>query len=399
MIIGAYRSAFAGLPRPVWLLALTNLINRSGTMVLPFLSLYFTHELSFGPSQAGRLLGLYGVGAMIGAYVGGWLSDRIGALRVQVISFLATGAGFVVLGQVRGFAAIAVTVALVSIVAEAFRPALFVAVTQVSDESIRTRSFSLLRLSTNVGMAIGPSIGGFLATRHYNLLFWADALTCWAAAVLIMLTLRSSLSGPVRDEAPASTGQAHHSPWRDPPYLAFLILSVVLATAFFQLWTTFSIFMKQHFHYSERGIGGLFAFNPVLIVMFEMLLVKRLEHRDNLRVAGLGSLLIGVSFAILPLSSAALVPVAVMALLTLGEMLALPMLNAVVGKRAPSGSTGRYMGAYTLAFGVAFAISPLVGTAVYERLGPQSLWFGVGLLGVVAWIGFSLLAKRFYGCR
>jgi predicted MFS family arabinose efflux permease len=101
------------------------------------------------------------------------------------------------------------------------------------------------------------------------------------------------------------------------------------------------------------------------------------------------------AFAVLPMSSAALVPVAVMVLLTLGEMLSLPMLNAVVGKRAPAGSIGRYMGAYTLAFGVAFAISPLLGTTVYEQLGPQSLWLGIGLLGPLTWIAFSLLANQF----
>ncbi len=139
-IASAYRAAFSGLPRAVWLLALANLVNRSGTMVLPFLSLYLTQSLGFTASQAGRMLSLYGLGTMVGSYLGGWLCDRIGAQRVQLLSFLATGAGFAAAVQLRSFAALAVAVTAISVVAEAFRPALFVAVAQHSSPQVRTRA-------------------------------------------------------------------------------------------------------------------------------------------------------------------------------------------------------------------------------------------------------------------
>ncbi|MCP4659219.1 MAG: MFS transporter [bacterium] len=392
-IASAYREAFSGLPRAVWLLALANLVNRSGTMVLPFLSLYLTQSLGFTASQAGKMLSLYGLGTMVGSYLGGWLCDRIGPQRVQLLSFLATGAGFIAAVQLRSFAALAVAVTMISVVAEAFRPALFVAVAQHSSPQVRTRAFVLIRLATNLGMALGPTLGGLLAARNYAWIFWGDALTCWAAAVLLAGTF--GISAARSPEETASAEPAGRTPWRDPPFLGFLGLTVVLSMVFLQLWTTFPLYLKERFLFSERAIGAVFALNPILIALFEMVLVKSLEHRDLLRMIGLGSLVVCLSLGALALGSGALIPIGVMVMLTLGEMLTFPMCNAIVAQRAGTESTGRYMGAYTLSFGIAFFLSPALGTAVYESLGPRALWFGIASTGVLLGAGFAALAPRF----
>lgn len=377
----------------VWLLALANLVNRSGTMVLPFLSLYLTQSLGFTASQAGKLLSLYGFGTMVGSYLGGWLCDRIGAQRVQLLSFLATGAGFLVAVRLRSFVALAVAVTVISLVAEAFRPALLVAVAQHSKAQVRTRAFVLIRLATNLGMALGPALGGLLAARNYAWIFWGDALTCWAAAVLLAGTLGISSSRP-QDQVPAAA-PAGRTPWRDLPFLAFLGLIVVLAMVFLQLWITFPLYLKERYLFSERAIGAVFALNPILIALFEMVLVKSLENRDYLRIAGLGSFLVCLSLGALPWGPGVGMPIAVMTGLTIGEMLAFPMCNAIVARRAGTESTGRYMGAYTVSFGMAFFLSPTLGTAVYESLGPRALWFGIALLGILLGAGFAALAPRF----
>lgn len=391
-VVAAYRRAFSGLPRPVWLLALANLVNRSGTMVVPFLTLYVTHRLGYPPSRAGQLLSLYGVGAMLGSWLGGWLGDRIGPIRIQQLSFLATGAGFIVLAQLRSYAALAVAVPVVSCLGEAFRPALLAAVAEHSGPPVRARSFVLIRLTSNLGMAIGPALGGLLAAHNYAWLFWGDALTCWAAAGLLAAIFGTS---PKVSGAPAGSPEPPaRGPWRDLPFVAFFGLTVVLGMVFLQLWSTYPLYLKERFLYSERAIGALFALNPVVIVLFEMVLVKSLENRRPLRVIGLGVLLVGVGFGLLPLGPAVLVPIVSMLVVTVGEMLTFPMSNAVVGRRAPAASTGRYMGAYALSFAVAFCLSPAAGTALYERLGPDALWFGIALTCGLVGAGFVALGPR-----
>src|SRR5262245_51654987 len=106
-IAAAYREAFSGLSRPVWLLSIATLINRSGTMVLPFLALFLTEERGFTTTQAGQILALYGMGAIGASYVGGWLCDRIDPRRVMKWSLSLTGGCFVALGHLQGRLAIA----------------------------------------------------------------------------------------------------------------------------------------------------------------------------------------------------------------------------------------------------------------------------------------------------
>jgi predicted MFS family arabinose efflux permease len=391
-IAGAYRAAFSGLPRQVWILALASLVNRSGTMVLPFLGLYLTTRLGFSVQAAGHVLSLYGLGALLGAWLGGSLADRVGPVAVQVASLLATGAGFLVLGQVHGRAAIGAAVLGLSVVAECFRPAMFTAVAERSAPAVRTRSLALVRLAVNLGMSVGPAVGGVLAVRHYGLLFVVDAVTCWMAAALIWATVARRAEVPQR--RPVGTGKASASPWRDRPFLAFLLIMLLMGTVFFQIMSTLPLYFREVYRFPEDTIGILLGLNALVIVAVEMILVRALERYDHLIVVGLGCLALGAGFGLMPLGSGKLFAAATVLVWTVGEMLSVPMANSVATTRAPAGG-GRYLGAYFLAFSGAFVLAPTIGTTVYERLGPSALWFGVAGLGVVLCLGCLALSRSF----
>jgi len=383
----AYREAFSGLPRDVWLLAGAMLINRSGTMVLPFLGLYLTHELGFSTAAAGRVLSAYGLGAVAGSFVGGWLADRVGAIRVQQASLLGAGLGFVVLGRLGGDVAIAVTVFLLSVAADAFRPATFAAVSAYSAVAVRTRSLALVRLAANLGMSIGPAVGGLLAVHHYELLFWVDAGTCWLAAGMLAFAFAGRVRGG--SHAGGSDAARHGSPWRDLPFVAFLVLVALLATVFFQIMSTLPLYWREHLGLAENRIGLLLALNTVIIVLVEMVLIRSIERRDHLKVIAVGAFLVCLGFALMPLiTSVAWVALTIL-VWTLGEMLSLPLSNAFATLRGGSAGTGRYIGAYMLSFSSAFIVAPLAGTAVYQRWGAEVLWLGCGVLGVVLLAGFA----------
>ena len=389
-VLRAYREAFSGLPRAVWLQAAGMLINRSGTMVLPFLGLYLTHELEFTTAAAGQILAVYGLGAVAGSFTGGWLSDRLGPVRVQQISLVGTGIGFVALGSLRSHVAIATAVFLLSVVADAFRPATFAAVAQHSAIALRTRSLALVRLAANLGMSIGPAVGGFLAVRHYDLLFWADAVTCWLAAGMLTVAFAGEARGSARVHA--ASPAARVSPWRDGPFVAFLALVALLATVFFQIMSTLPLYWREHLSLAEDRIGLLLALNTVIIVLVEMVLVRAIEHRDHLRLAALGAFLVCLGFSLMPLGGGPLFIAGTIVVWTVGEMLSLPLTNAFASLRGGATGTGRYMGAYMLAFASAFVVAPLVGTAVYQRWGADTLWYGCAVIGVILMAGFWWLS-------
>jgi predicted MFS family arabinose efflux permease len=186
------------------------------------------------------------------------------------------------------------------------------------------------------------------------------------------------------DESVEAGSDRHgaRSPWRDGPFLGLWLLVTVLALTFFQIFSTLPVYLREIYGFREDTIGILLGFNAAIIVVFEMVLVHWAERLDRMLVVGFGALLICLGFGLMPLGSTAAFVALTIVIWTVGEMLALPMLNAVVAERADPANRGRYMGLYTMAYSVAFIIAPVAGTWIYDRFGPTALWTVVGGLGV-----------------
>jgi predicted MFS family arabinose efflux permease len=391
-VVSAYRDAFSGLNRATWLLCAATLVNRSGTMVLPFLTLYLVQKRGFTITEAGQALAVYGVGGVAGSYLGGWLCDRLDAHRVMVASLTLSGAGFLLLGHLRTRPAILLTMLALSLVGEAFRPASSTALAASSPPAMRAKAFALSRLAINLGMTLGPSIGGFLALYDYAWLFRVDGGTCLLAAGLLWTSFREELRTAV--SRPAAEGGV--SPWRDRPYLVLLVLMFLLAIAFFQLLSTVPLTLRGLFHFSEARIGLVLSINTLIIVAFEMVLIHGLAGRDPLRVVGLGGFLVCLGLALLPLAPGLGFAYAALtiAIWTVGEMLTLPVVAGVIANRAGETNRGHYMALFSISFEGAFVVAPLVGTWIYQRYGPRLLGGAIGVLGIVLWAGLTALSRR-----
>jgi len=387
-----YRDAFSGLPRTVWLLAIASLVNRSGTMVLPFLTLFLTSKRDFSVIQAGSVLAVYGLGGVAGTYLGGWLSDRVDPRSVMAVSLVLTGAGFLVLGHLQAHAAIFVTIFFLSLVAEAFRPANSTAIGAASPPALRTKSYALYRLAINLGMTLGPAVGGFLAARDYAWLFWADGGTCILAAACLWMFFRRDVRAVDVAEARAAAA-AERSPWRDGPFLALAGLMLLLALVSFQVVSTFPLTLRGLHHFSESRIGLALSVNTLIIVLFEMVLIHRLGARDPLKVVAVGTFLFCLGLGLLPLGSGFAYVAFTVAVWTTGEMMAFPMLAGITANRAGDASRGRYMAVFTLSFESAFVVAAPAGTWIFQRFGPRVLWNTCGALGLLLSAGFWLLAR------
>ena len=390
-ILDTYREAFSGLPRGVWHLALVTVVHRSGTMVLPFLSLYITQDLELSARHAGAALALYGVGSAIGAYLGGRLTDRFGPMRAQLVTLVAAGIGFPALAAARPLWPLAVALVLVAAAVEGFRPANAAALATVAPEAVRYRTFALRRLAINVGMTLGPAVGGLLASYNYLWLFIVDGGTCLAAAALLWVLFKN-LEATAPDESVASAGSERRSPWRDGPFVALIFLVTAFTIVFFQLLSTYPLTLHDVFGFDERTIGLLFAINTLLIVAFEMVLVHAVDRFHPIRVAALGTFLTCAGLGVLPLGSSLTFVCLTIVVWTVGEMLSHPMLEGLAASRGPTSSRGAYLGLYSATFGAAFVLGPVLGTWVYDELGYRVLWLGCLSLGVVLATGFWALA-------
>lgn len=390
-IANAYRDAFSGLRRQVWLLSIATLINRSGTMVLPFLALYLTEKRGFTTKEAGAALALYGLGAVAASNLGGWLCDRLDPRLIMKASLVLTGVSFIALGHLRQRYAILAMILVWSFVGEIFRPANLAALASASDPGERARSFALMRMAINLGMTLGPTLGGFLALRDYSWLFAVDGATCVLAAVLLQFTSREPLSAtPAAPEGAAAPPA--RSPWRDGPVMAILGLMFLLNLVTFQLVGTFPLALHEIYRFSEARIGMAMAVNTLIIVLFEMVLVHSLSRRDPLKVSGVGAFLFCAGLGLLPLGSGFAFVLFTIAVWTMGEMLVFPIVSSAVADRAPAESRGSYMGMLNLSFSSAFVVAPIVGTWIYEDFGARTLWYACGAMGFLLWAGFHAIA-------
>src|SRR5687768_7182172 len=234
--VQTYRNAYSGLSRSTWLLSLIMLINRSGTMVVPFMTLYLTSpKMGYTIGQAGIVFGLFGLGAFCGAYLGGKLTDKIGYYPVQMITLTGGGILFILLGQMKSYSLICLFTFLVSFVGEAFRPANSTAIAFYSSPENRTRSYALNRLAINIGWAVGSATGGVLAKINYELLFWVDGITNIAAAAVMLMFLRPVIHKTTKEFQQTATSVT--SAYRDRTFVIFILITTVFASCFFQLFT------------------------------------------------------------------------------------------------------------------------------------------------------------------
>ncbi len=394
-IWSTYREAFNGLPPSVWWLSLVLFVNRAGAMVITFLALYLTQELGHPLTAAGWMLSIYGAGHLAGAFVGGWLCDRLGALRIQFWALALSGVGYLLLEHVQSLQVMSVLVFLTATAAESFRPANGAALAEMAPPELRARAVALNRLAINLGWAIGPAIGGLLAAYDYRWLFRVDGLTCIGAAFLLARLRRGGrleTPGFAIEERAAETVATH--PMRDREFWVFLVLTAAMAALFFQAWGSFPVYLKEIYGFSEAEYGFLMAINALMILLFEVVLTHRAERFSPISVTGLGAFLVGLGFAVLPFGVGWTMASLSIVIWTLGEMLSIPAAGGWVANRASVRHRGKYMGLHTSAWGIAMVFAPVAGTWIYTEFGPNTLWLGLGVVGLVTWLGFELLRKR-----
>ena len=390
--VTAYRNAYSGLSRSTWLLSLIMLINRSGTMVVPFMTLYLTSpEVGYSIGQAGIVFGLFGLGAFCGAYFGGKLTDKIGYYPVQLITLTGGGILFILLGQMKTYPLICIFTFLVSFVGEAFRPANSTAIAFYSSAENRTRSYALNRLAINIGWAVGSATGGVLAKINYELLFWVDGITNIAAAAVMLMFLK-----PVIQKASKESQQPAIpliSAYRDRTFVIFILVTTVFASCFFQLFTNLPVYFKNNLHLSEPSIGFLMAINGVIIALIEMVLVYKLEGKRKSTVyITAGVALVGFSFLFLNVPGPGLFVATIMIIaVTFGEILSMPFMNSYWIGRTQITNRGQYAALYTMAWSAAQTLGPVGGAQVAQHLNFTFLWWIVGGLSILAAIAFRKL--------
>ncbi len=387
-----YINTFKGLSKEVWWLALITLINRAGTMVIPFLSLYLTDDLDFTLKNVGWIMTAFGLGSVAGSWLGGKLTDRIGYYKVMVRSLLTTGFLFIALQFLTTFVSFCVGIFFIMLVADMFRPAMLVALSAYSKPENKTRSVTLIRLAINLGFSAGPAIGGLIITTiSYGGLFWIDGITCILATLLLIKVLHPKTTktlDTIKVENPQSA-------YKDKAFLIFLVSMTLFGIIFLQYFSTMPLYYKDVHTLTEFEIGLLMGMNGFIIFALEMPLIKWLEKSKYSKVGLMlfGAFLTTISFLVLNLTSWIGILIIGMLLMTIGEMIAFPFSNAFAMDRAKKGNQGEYMALYSMSFSVAHIFGHNAGMRMVDGFGFDNTWYIITILGVLCVILLFLLKQ------
>lgn len=371
------------LPHEMWVIFFTTLINRAGTMVLPFLTLYLTSERKVSASEAGLIVAVYGFGALLTGPVMGKVSDKTGALKVMKGSLIFSGVSLFIFSFIKDYYLILIITFLWSVINEAFRPANMSLISEVTDLSQRRTAFALNRLAINIGMSIGPVIGGLLSTINFSLLFYVDGLTAIAAGIYLTFAI-FNLKIPDIQSSHTDETEIHISILKDKMFLFFLVGIIPVNIVFFQHLGAMPLFVVKDLGFTTAAFGLFFAVNTVLIIISEVplnVMINNWKYKNSLF---LGAFFCSVGFGGMAFVSESIGLITTIIIWTVGEMIFFPVTSAYVSEIAPAKKRGEYMGYFQMTFSIGFMIGPWIGTAIYEKLGAFNLWIIIFFIGIIS---------------
>jgi predicted MFS family arabinose efflux permease len=385
-ILKKYLENFKGFSKEVWVLTFITYINRAGAMVMMFLTKYLHDNFSFSYSEIGWVLVCIGVGAIVGNWIGGKLTDQIGFYTVMLASLFFTGFGIISLMFLYDFAELCIGLFIVTAIADMYKPAMYVAVSSFSTPKNRTRALSLIRLAVNLGIVSGPIIAGLLITKDsYDWLFWVDGVTCIVAISVFMLMIDESSYSIARKVVARKIGNIKKVKM-DLSYLIFLLASFITAILFFQLFTTIPLYNSNTLKLDEIQIGLLLSLNGLLIFLFEMPIISFLEQKKiaYTKIIFAGSVFMTLGFLLLLFSKLIIILVFSVIFITFGQLLLFSFSNTFAYNQAAKGQEGKYMAFYAMSFSAAQIISPKIGFAIIEEFSYFYNWLFMGVIGIVA---------------
>lgn len=368
-------------------------------MVIPFLSLYLVNAKGFTLPQVGWIMTSFGLGSLVGTWIGGRLTDTLGYHKVIVLSLLLGGLGYIGIQFLDTFYGLCIGIFGLILIADSYRPAIFVACDAYSKPENVTRSIALIRLAINLGFSIGPLVGGIIIAKiSYGSLFWIDGLTCILAGAMLFVVLKPkrSTSGQ-KKEVVIKEGLPV---LKNGLYLLFILIMVLNGVMFIQYFSVMPLYYEKAHFLTEDLIGLLLFLNGLIIVIFEMPLVGWLERINISKTMATfwGVVFLALSFIVLNLSSWVGVLVIGMILMTLGEMIGSPFANSLALEMSPKGRKGTYMGWYSMSFSLAHIVGHNGGMNMVNTFGFDMTWYVIfviliGVAVLTMWL-HQLVRKR-----
>ena len=387
-------------PRDFWMMIVVNFVDRlGGSLLFPFFALYVTKKFNVGMTEVGGLFAIFFISGFIGSFPGGALTDRFGRKGIIIFSLIATSFSTLLMGFVNEFQLFLLVAFISGIFTDVGGPAYEAVFMDLLPEEKRTSGFGIRRVAFNLAIVIGPIIGGFVAARSYLALFIIDAIISAIVALLVFLlipeTKPAAPEGKIQ-ESTSETFAGYLRVLRDRRFIAFTLVCLLTWLVYMNINTTLGVFLRDQHGVPESGYGWLISINATMVVLLQFPITRRLEKNPPMLMMALGTFFIAAGLLLYGFVGTFWLFAVAMAIITIGEMVTIPIANAVVAKFAPEEMRGRYTFVYGNSWGISFAVGPFLAGLVLDNYDPNLLWYACGVIGMIAVTGFLALHRALH---
>jgi MFS family permease len=371
------------------------LLSTTGTsMIWPFLTIYVSEKLDLPLTQVTSLLALNGAVALFASFIAGPITDRFGRKGILVAGLAGSGITYFFLSQASTLLAFALLLALRGFFQPLYRVGTNAMVSDLVQPEKRPDAFALMRMCDNVGIAIGPAIGGFIAVSSYTVGFTI------AAGSLLLYSL--AIASFTHETLPQAAAPIEHGPRfggygdviRDKTFLYFILFFILFQICSVMLWVLLGVYAKQNYQLLESEYGLISATNALMVVLFQVGVTKITKRHPPLPMLALGALIYALGVGSIVLGSKFWDFWLSYVVVTIGELIIMPTANTYVADLAPVDKRGRYMGFFALGQGAGRSVAPLLGGILNDQIGPKAIWYGSSFFGILSSLGFTAMSRR-----
>ncbi|MBN2259170.1 MAG: MFS transporter [Clostridiales bacterium] len=389
---------YMSLPREVYVIFFSRIINAMGMFVHPLLTLILTVKIGLSIAQAGTIIAISGLVFLPSALIGGKLTDVVGRKKVIVV--------FDTLGSmsllVSAFMEPSMNLVYVILAGGAMwgigHPAHDALLSDITTPQNRTGAFSLSYLGFNLGFIVGPVIGGMLFENHLRLFFMIDAVTGFLATLLIIIFIKETihLTDSKFDESRKAEEKVEGSIFQVLLKRPILIIFATLLFGYNFAYAQWGFLIPIHIGmlntsgYAEI-FGRLASFNGFVVLVFTPIITSLLEKISNLDRIIIGGILYMIGFGILGFFDATPVFVFSVFTFTLGEILITISFMPYVANHTPASHRGRMSSILPMIMGAGFSIGPFVMGRVVDLYSISFAWKMIGVIMIVSTLMMGVL--------
>ena len=395
-MLSGVKAYFSGFDRQIWLLFCGGVISSTGNAIAwPFYAIYLYNHIGLPMTLIGAGMALSSIVGIASQFVAGPLADHLGR-RPVMLAGIASGAllmfAFIFVTTFEQFLVVEICF---GISGSLFPTASRAMVADITPKDRRAQAYGLLYVSHNIGVSVGPAIGGLIAVVGYQYLFGAASGTELVIFAVFLVMLRESL-GRSRLRAEAGGMGASVLGMRrvfsDRTFMLYAATSAAVGTVYSLLYSVMPVYAKNVIGVDEVGIGVGWMLNASMVVALQIPLARLIEHRNRGSVLFAGTLFYAAGFGGMALAWDLASMLIFIAVLTIGENLITPASAALVADLSPEDMRGRYMAFQGIAWGVGWGIGPLAGGLLLDHA-VSLLWPLAGLTCFAASFGYLALRR------